>query len=168
MTNPTALARRTPPPALRAVRFEDVPAILRLVRRAIEVGCREHYDREQQAAVFAGYATTIFVEALGPFESVVAEVEGRVAGYAQFDAPSCRLRALFVDGDRQGGGVGRALLAEIERRAAERRCARVHGAMSLNAMPFYERCGYRALGGPERLTSMGVRVPIVRMEKRLG
>jgi hypothetical protein len=35
-------------------------------------------------------------------------------------------------------------------------------------MPFYERCGYRALGGPERLTSMGVRVPIVRMEKRLG
>src|SRR6478736_5339384 len=119
MTNPTALARRPPPPALRAVRFEDVPEVLRLVRRAIAAGCRGHYDGDQQDAVFAGYAMTIFVEALGPFESVVAEQEGRVAGYAQLDAPSCRLRALFVDGDRQGGGVGRALLADIERRATQ-------------------------------------------------
>ena len=41
-------------------------------------------------------------------------------------------------------------------------------AMSLNAVPFYARSGFRALGGEERLSSTGVVVPIVRMEKRLG
>src|SRR5262249_19264421 len=110
----------------------------------------------------------LFGEALGSFESVVAELDGRLAGFAQLDPGSARLRALFVDGEHQGRGLGRALLAEIEARAARRGCARVHGAMSLNAGPVYARAGCRALGGQERLSSSGVVVPIVRMEKRLG
>jgi hypothetical protein len=40
--------------------------------------------------------------------------------------------------------------------------------MSLNAVPFYVRAGFRVLGGEERLSSTGVVVPIVRMEKRLA
>ena len=39
--------------------------------------------------------------------------------------------------------------------------------MALNAVPFYARAGFRACGGPERLSSTGVLVPIVRMEKLL-
>ena len=162
-----ALARLPPRPVLRTLRFEDVPEVLRLVARAVAVGCRAHYDDEQMAAVRAAYAGTLFVEALGSFESVVAEVDGRLAGFAQLDPAACRLRALFVDAEHQGHGLGRALIAEIEARAARRGCARVHGAMSLNAVPFYARVGFRALGPQERLSSTGVVVPIVRMEKRL-
>ena len=163
-----ALARRPLRPVLRTLRFEDVPEVLRLVARAVALGCRAFYDDEQMAAVRAAYAGTLFVEALGSFESVVAELDGRLAGFAQLDPGSARLRALFVDGEHQGRGLGRALLAEIEARAARRGCSRVHGAMSLNAVPFYARAGFRALGGQERLSSTGVVVPIVRMEKRLG
>jgi GNAT superfamily N-acetyltransferase len=164
----TAMARRTPALELRAARFEDVPDILRVVERAVTFDCREHYDAAQRAAVYASYAAVLFVEALGPYETVVAALAGRVVGFAQLDAPSSRLRALFVDAGEQRRGLGRALLAEIEARAAARGCARLHGAMSLNAVPFYERAGFRALGGVERLTSIGVAIPIVRMEKRLG
>jgi GNAT superfamily N-acetyltransferase len=167
MTEPTALARRAPPPALRAATFEDVPGILRLIGRSVAAGCRTHYDAAQRAAVYAAYAGALFLEALGPFEAVVAEIDARIAGFAQLDAASGRLRALFVDADRQGRGLGRTLLADVEARAARAGRARVHGAMSLNAVPFYARAGYHASGGPERLASMGVLVPIVRMEKRL-
>jgi putative acetyltransferase len=162
-----ALATRSPKPVLRTLRFEDVPEILRLVARAVAFGCREHYDASQRAAVYSAYASTLFVESLGSFESVVAELDGCPAGFAQLDPAGGRLRALFVDADLQGRGLGRALLDEIEARAARRGCSRVHGAMSLNAAPFYARAGFRPLGGEERLMSTGVVVPIVRMEKRL-
>jgi GNAT superfamily N-acetyltransferase len=168
MGEATALARTRPSPRLRDARFEDVPVVLRLIDRAVAAACGAHYDAGQRAAVCAAYAGALFVEALGPFDAVVAELDGRVAGFAQLDASSGRLRALFVDAAQQGRGLGRALLAEIEARAARAGRARVHGAMALNAVPFYERAGYRACGGQEHLASMGVTVPVVRMDKLLG
>jgi GNAT superfamily N-acetyltransferase len=153
---------------IRAVRFEDVPEILRLVARAVDRGCREHYGPEQRAAVYASYASMLFLEWRGPYETVAAEAAGRIVAFAQLDPVDGRLRALFVDADVQGRGVGRAMLAEVEARAARRGCTRVHGAMSLNAVPFYERAGFRARGGAEALGSASVHVPIVRMEKPLA
>ncbi len=152
---------------MRAIRFEDVPEVLRLVRRAVDHGCRDHYDQRQRDAVHASYARNLFVEAQGPFETVAATWQGRVVGIAQFDPADDRLRALFVDAGHQQRGVGRALLAEIDQRATRRGKVRLHGAMSLNAVSFYLHAGFRPIGGPERLTSTGILVPVVRMEKEL-
>jgi len=163
---------------LRAVRFEEVSATLDLIRRAVERGCREHYDPAQRAAVFAAYAQNLFVEALGPYESIAALATTAVAtaadrrterliGFAQLDPATARLRALFVDGDIQQRGVGSALMAEIEARARRRGLTRLHGAMSLNAVPFYLRTGFRPCPGPEQLIAAGLSVPVLRMEKLL-
>jgi putative acetyltransferase len=167
-TTSKALARRSTRLRIRSVRFEDVSEILRLVQRAVAFGCRDHYGPEQRAAVCAGYSCSLFVDALGPYETLVATLEGRIVAFAQLDPSSGRLRALFVDDACQGRGVGRALLADVEARAARRGCARLHGAMSLNAVPFYARAGFRACAAPERLATLGVAVPIVRMEKGLS
>ena len=115
--------------------------------------------------MFLTYARGLFAEALGPFESIVAVQEDAPVGFAQFDPASDRLRALFVEGDLQHRGVGSLLLEEIARRVRRRGGGRLHGAMSLNAVPFYARAGFRALGGPEPLSSAGISVPVVRMEK---
>ena len=152
---------------LRALRFQEIPVVLRLIRRAIEVGCRGTYDAHQRNAVWNGYAQTLFAESVGPFETIVAEAGGGLVGVAQWDAADERLRALFVDGDRQRSGVGRTLLSEVEARARGHGCARLRGAMSLNAVPFYESEGFRATAGPEQLRTVGILVPIVRMEKAL-
>ena len=51
-----------------------------------------------------------------------------------------------VDASRRGGGVGRMVMEQIERRARE------HGAVGLElgaqarVREFYERCGYHAVG----------------------
>ena len=156
---------RTPLLELRPIQFEEVAAILGLIERAIERGCREHYDPAQRRAVFLTYARGLFAEALGPFESLVAVQEDEPVGFAQFDPATDRLRALFVEDEVQHRGVGSLLLEEIERRARRRGSKRLHGAMSLNAVPFYARAGFRALGGAERLASAGISVPVVRMEK---
>jgi GNAT superfamily N-acetyltransferase len=162
---------RPPPPAIRPLRFDEVGAVLRLIRRSVEEGCRHDYDAEQRAAVYVGYAANLFVETIGPFETIVAEDTedgGRLVGVAQLDPSASRLRALFVDAGCQGRGFGRALLADIEARAVARLCRRLNGAMALNAVPFYTRAGFRPVGGPENLLSAGnVYVPVLRMEKPL-
>ena len=153
--------------SVRAARFEDVSAILLLIEGAVEHGCRDHYDEAQLRAVYVGYASNLYADAVGPFEMMVAEIDGQLAGVAQLDVDTGVLRALFVDAALQGQGVGRVLLAATETRAREAGCSRLRGAMSLNAVPFYGQAGYRPCGGPARLLTGGLRVPVTWMEKSL-
>jgi len=160
---------RTDAPTLSvsAARFEDVSAILRLIEAAIEHGCQDHYDPLQRRAVYLVYASNMFVDAVGPFETVVAEVGGQLAAVAQLDLDGGALRALFVDAAIQRQGIGRALLAAVEARARTAGCTRLRGAMSLNAVSFYAHAGFRPRGEPTWLHSAGLRVPIAWMEKAL-
>jgi N-acetylglutamate synthase-like GNAT family acetyltransferase len=151
---------------MRTARFEDVPAILRLIGRAIDRGCRRHYDRAQRRAVFLTYGRHLFIEALERFELVAAERDGALVGTAQLDPADGRLRALFVDGPCQGGGIGAALLADVEARATRHGLQRLHGAMSLNAVPFYTQHGFHPCPGPTQLTGR-IPVPVLSMEKGL-
>jgi putative acetyltransferase len=164
VTHPGALALGL---AARPIRFEEVTAVLGLIERAVQHDCRAHYDSAQRAAVFASYAQTLYVDALGPAETIVAEQAGSLVGVAQVDPASDRLRALFVDGSRQRRGVGAFLLSGVEERAWRRGAIRLHGAMSLNAVSFYERAGFRPCDGPERLLADGVWLPVLRMQKPL-
>jgi GNAT superfamily N-acetyltransferase len=157
-----------PSRSIRLARFEDVSGILRLIARAIEHGCRDAYDQRQRRAVYLGYASSMFIEARGPFETVVAEMGDRLVGAAQLDPRTGVLRALFVDAGFEGRGVGRALLAAVEARARAAHCQHLGGAMSLNAVGFYRRAGFRARGGPEGLRGARTWVPVQWMDKVLG
>jgi len=150
------------------MRFEEVSEVLRLVRAAVEHGCRTHYDARQRRAVYAAYATHLFLETHGPLETVVAEQDERLLGMAQLDPAEGRLRALFVDAASQGQGRGRLLLAEVERRAREHGLGLLHGAMALNAVPFYTRAGFRPADKGAFLRSAATAIPVLPMEKLLG
>jgi GNAT superfamily N-acetyltransferase len=115
----------------------------------------------------------MFVEVLGAFVTLVAEVPARsgtgsrLVGLAQLDPAIGRLRALFVAAEAQGEGYGRELLAAIESEAAARRLRRLHGAMSLNAGPFYAANGFHPCPGKRWLLHGGIAVPVLPMEKML-
>jgi putative acetyltransferase len=152
---------------VRRASFEDVGALLRLIERAVERGCARHYRSVQRRAVFLSYAQCLFVDVLGPAETFVAEVHGKTVGVAQLQPGVGRLSALFIDGDGQSQGHGRSLLSWIEERAIAARLRRIHGAMSLNAIPFYARAGYHPCEGRRELVHGGVVVPVLPMEKFL-
>lgn len=165
---PELVPASAPPVALRRARFEDVAGILRLIERAIEHGCRKHYDERQRRSVYLGYASSLFLEALGPYLTLVLEIEGRLAGTAQVDPASGLLRALFVDAGLQGRGMGRSLLASVEERVRAAGSRRLFGAMSLNAVSFYRGAGFRPCDGPERVRGLLAWVPVMWMAKPLS
>jgi putative acetyltransferase len=152
---------------VRPARFEDGGALLRLIEGALEAGCRDHYRPAQRRAVFLTYAETLFVDLVQPMDTLVAEGSSGIVGLAQLDPAGARLRALFVAAGTQGRGLGRALLACIERLARARRITRIHGAMSLNAVPFYAAAGFQPCEGSDRLIRSGVVVPVAPMAKVL-
>lgn len=153
---------------MRKARFEDVPAILRLIERAIERGCRNHYDERQRRSVYLGYASSLFIDALGPFETLVCERDDRLAGAAQIDLRAGVLRALFVDAELQGLGIGRRLLAVVESHARAAGGRQLGGAMSLNAVSFYRHVGFRAEAGPQKIHGAYAPVPVQWMVKTLS
>jgi len=165
MTNSSGVSS-TPLIHVRTARFEDVAEILRLIARAIEHGCRRHYSARERRAVYASYARCAFVDVMAPYETFVAESDsGGLTAFAQLDPSTGGLRALFVDDEAQGRGIGRGLLAHVMARAAAHGCRRVHGAMALNAVPFYERAGFRPCAGSPHLPVAGVLVAVTRMER---
>ena len=167
MTRAIRTTAETAPLGLRRAGFEDVSPLLRLIDAAVEHGCREHYSPAQRRAVFLTYAESLFVDVLAPFETIVAERERRLLGLAQLDPATARLRALFVAPELQGQGLGRVLLAAVERLARAHGLRAISGAMSLNAVGFYRRAGFDARRGPEHLVRGGIVVPIVNMQKTL-
>jgi GNAT superfamily N-acetyltransferase len=101
-----------------------------------------------------------------------ATLDGRVVGVGRLDlqperakGPSAQLRFFAVDADTRGTGVGRALLAELERLARDYRVRYLWMEARQEALGFYERCGYSDIGlGP---TKWGV-IPHRLLEKDLG
>jgi N-acetylglutamate synthase-like GNAT family acetyltransferase len=157
-------ARIAPGWRVRRARFEDVPDLLRLIEGAIDRGCRGHYSAVQRRAVFLGYAQSLFFDVMLPFDTVVAEAAGLIVGTAQMDLREGRLRALFVDGGAQGRGYGLRLLRWAVDLARARGLARLHGAMSLNAVPFYAAAGFQPCPGNRLISHNGQTVPVQPME----
>lgn len=78
-------------------------------------------------------------------EFVIADSSGQIAGIGALQrfGPVALLRSIAVEPQRQGSGVGRLIVAELEQRA---RAAGVGELilLTLTARSFFERLGYRA------------------------
>lgn len=96
-----------------------------------------------------------FFEAYEPMEALVAELEGRLVGFAHMVfhhstsaiAPSCLLNDLFVESALHGRGIGRALVEAVYARAQKAGARRVYWHVleaNATAVRLYERVASRS------------------------
>jgi GNAT superfamily N-acetyltransferase len=74
----------------------------------------------------------------------VALAHGAVVGTANLDGAVAR--AVFVDPDHQGRGIGAGLMAAVESLARSRSVTTLHVQSSTTAEGFYKKLGYIAVG----------------------
>jgi N-acetylglutamate synthase-like GNAT family acetyltransferase len=83
------------------------------------------------------------LQLIGKRTVFVAAIGSRVVGTASLDGSV--VRTVFVSPDVQARGIGKLLMAEVERTARERNIPRLAVPSSLSAETFYVQLGFRAV-----------------------
>ena len=139
--------QRAPGLSIRRATRRDVPTILRLIRG---LAAYERLAREVTAT-----AAQIRRHGFGRrryFETLICRRGERPIGFALYfftfstflARPTLYLEDLFVVPEERGHGAGRALLRELARIAARRRCGRMEWAVldwNTPSIRFYEKLG---------------------------
>lgn len=140
-------------PTLRDARVDDVPLIHALIRELAV------YEKLEQfyTATEADFRKSLFGE--HPAAEVLLAFDGDAcAGYAvtfqKYDTflgkPGMYLEDLFVRPAYRGQGIGKALLAEVARRAVARDAGRLDWAVldwNESAVGFYRKIGAESMDG---------------------
>ena len=152
---------------IRRARQEDKGAIWRVHGEAIRGTCAGHYPPEV-IEIWAGrLRPEKYAEAIDRFEFFVAEEGGAVVGFGELGPEAGAIQGLYVSPEVKGRGVGRELLCALEERARAYGLKSLRLTSSLNAVPFYERAGFEAVGELTETIGPGVERASVRMFKEL-
>lgn len=134
--------RRRTQPVVRDYRESDALATLEIFIRAILQGARDEYTVEQtEAWLGRDVLSSGWHEARSGAATVVAELDGRVVGFADLD-PTGYIDRLFTHPSATRRGVASALLTEILGRARNRGIAELSAYASALARPVFERFGF--------------------------
>jgi putative acetyltransferase len=141
----------------------DIPTLWELRTRALRSQCASHYDPVTLQTWAAAPAPATYPALLAQGGGIKAYIKDELAGYAILDLQSNEVDAVFVDPRFGGQGVGKALLGALERMAAEPATLHLHA--SLNAVPFYEAAGYRAMKNTQYQHPSGILLDCVFMTR---
>jgi GNAT superfamily N-acetyltransferase len=172
----------------RVATLDDVAVLKPLMHAAIGELLKPFLPPDQVAASFAVMGLDTQLIADGTY--FVIETAGRIAGCGGWsrratlfggdhsagrDAAlldpardAARVRAMYTHPDFTRRGVGRLVLALCETAAAREGFTRVELAATMAGVPLYRACGYGDIEAFESDTPSGVKVPLIRMGKRIG
>ena len=126
---------------LRKAKAADAGAVWAIRSAAIRHACRGFYEDDLLARWTAGEmpdSFAAFVEHL----FYVAEVNQEVVGTGAVNLENGQVDGIFVRPDRMGQGIGKQMIAFLVARARVAGLAELRLDSTLNAAPFYRRCGF--------------------------
>ena len=156
---------------IRFARNEDARGILEAHHSAVHQTASKDYSPE----ICNDWSTPVTQERISQYlnhsfpheTSIVAEVDGEVAGFGAIVESVNELRAVYVAAKFGHRGIGSALLIELERVAKERGCIELHLDSSVTAEAFYLFHNYQVLEYTEHALRSGRLMACVRMRKSL-
>ena len=147
---------------LRPYRPGDCPALAALFYETVHTVNAAHYTPAQLDAwaPACGPDLAAWDKSFRAHRTLVAELDGRLAGFGDIDPAAGYLDRLYVHKDLQGRGVATALCNALEEAAA----GPVVTHASVTARPFFARRGYRVLRA-QQVERRGVTLANYVMEK---
>jgi GNAT superfamily N-acetyltransferase len=85
-----------------------------------------------------------YLDSIKTLEIVVAEIDDQVEGFCILDPGTGEIHAIYLSPAAAGKGFGRQLMAWAERTARAHGWTELFLKATLNAVPFYEKCGFVA------------------------
>lgn len=128
---------------IRPAQGEDAGGISRVITSALRETNAKDYSEAVIARVEQSFSPAAVSDLLERRLVFVAINNDSIVGTASLDGQV--VRTVFVDPQCQGRGIGRALMAEVERAAVERDVAVLAVPSSVTAEPFYAKLGFKSV-----------------------
>lgn len=149
---------------LRAYRPEDCPALAQLFYDTVHaVNARDYTPAQLNAWATGMVDLCAWNASFLAHRTLVAQLEGQIAGFGDIDVSAGYLDRLYVHKDFQGRGIATALCDALEGALS---VPLVYTDASITAKPFFLGRGYR-LVREQRVERHGVTLTNFRMEKPL-
>jgi GNAT superfamily N-acetyltransferase len=129
--------------SIRLAQREDAESISRVIITTLRETNARDYPETVIARVEQSFSPAAVSDLLQRRLVFVAINNDVVVGTASLDGKV--VRTVFIDPRCQGRGIGRALMAEVERAAVERGVAVLAVPSSVTAEPFYAKLGFKAV-----------------------
>lgn len=128
---------------IRPALEDDADEISAVILRTLRETNAKDYTREIIERIECSFSPSAVLALIGKRTVFVAAIGSRVVGTASLDGNV--VRTVFVSPDVQARGIGKLLMAEVERTARERDIPRLAVPSSLSAETFYAQLGFRAV-----------------------
>ena len=141
---------------IRRAQSKDAEGISRVVLSALRETNAKDYPEAVIARVGQSFSPIAISDLLKQRLVFVAINDGFIVGTASLDGRI--VRTVFIEPQFQGRGIGRALMNQVERAAADKGVAVLQVPSSVTAEPFYVKLGFSpvrdSLYGEERTIIM--------------
>lgn len=128
---------------IRPARDDDAAGISAVILRALRETNAKDYTDEIIARIERSFSPDAVRQLIAQRTVFVATLGDRIVGTASLDGSV--VRTVFVAPDVQARGIGKLLMAEIERKARERNIVALTVPSSVTAETFYARLGFNAV-----------------------
>jgi GNAT superfamily N-acetyltransferase len=164
---------------VRLARLDEIPRLEALVARSFRQLGAASYSRAQIESAL-GPAIRVDRGLLEDGTYFAAEYDGELVGCGGWSSkiatvrdvplpsPRAEVRAMFVDPDCAGRGVGRALLRAAESAILRAGFDAAYLLATRSGLTFYERAGYRALGEHTLKLPDGAMLELTCMRRQLN
>lgn len=156
--------------SIRSATLADRGEICWLHKLSIRRECATHYppDQVQRWADFLApeHYTPVISDPSRHF--LVAELDGRIVGFGQLNPVAAEVEAVYVHPDSVRAGIGSAIMAHLEALACEASLPSLRLSATLNAVPFYQRHGFRVTGHSNHQHPSGAVLQCAAMTKAIG
>lgn len=149
---------------IREYTFEDAEAHAEVHRQSVRGLASEDYRDE----VIEAWATKEPEDSPLEEEKVrfVAEEEGEIIGFSDYNMETNELSGLYVKPDYTGRGIGEKLLERAEEDAREKDLDSLWCKSTITAKEFYQKHGYEIVEEKSHEIE-GLEMKVYRMEKEL-
>jgi N-acetylglutamate synthase-like GNAT family acetyltransferase len=145
----------------------DAKAIFDLRSRAILQKCAGYYSEEQLVLWTQGEVSAAFAQDVAE-NFYVSELNAQVIGSGKINLTTGMLDAIFVDPSQMGQGAAKNMLEYLQALGLEQGLSALKLESTLNAAPFYRRCGFMGDEQATYLSPRGMRLACIPMEKPLS
>lgn len=152
---------------IRTATAADREGIYRVHVSAVEVTCATHYAPFEIEGWIGSKRSSNYAPPFDTCDIFVAVEREQVIGFSQLNPTMYEIEAVYVDPEHGRCGIGRSLLQHAEHAARQRGLRELRLAASLNAVPFYQSCGYIAHAEAKYRLNCGIYIACVPMTKQL-